>query len=140
MTRISLSGLALLASLAATSTAYAAIDPRAPMDDIVVPGDNISLTFTAPVKADRTTVKLSGPNGPVTVGEVYNGADPRELIVPVSGDLPSGVYTIQFNAYSVSGKQMTGSSSLVIPALEPSRAISEGSSEDAVWQLSGEAR
>ena len=45
MTRITLSGLALLASLAASTTAYAAIDPRARMDDTVVPGDNISLTF-----------------------------------------------------------------------------------------------
>ncbi|MGZ2506027.1 hypothetical protein EHI47_07280 [Rhizobium leguminosarum] len=124
--------LSLLAGLAMTADALAAIDPSAPTEDTIDPGDNITLTFSAPVAANRTTVRLSGPRGPVAVGELYTGNDPVDLIVPVSDNLPAGVYFIRFDAYSVSGVRMNGVSSVLIPDCQHPQIIGNGSSADAI--------
>jgi methionine-rich copper-binding protein CopC len=129
--RITLSTLALLAALATSVDVNAAIDPRVPMGDRSPPSDNITLTFSAPVQADRTTIKLSGPRGPVPIGDLRSGGDPAEVIVPVSTDLPSGLYVIRFDAYSTSGEAMSGTSSVIVPPREFLPSTGYGLSTDA---------
>lgn len=126
---IKLPTLSLLVAFATTLNAFASLDPRPPIDEAVAPNDKITLTFTAPVAIERTTIQLSGPRGPVRVGQFYTGTDPSELVVPVSNNLPAGVYFIRFDAYSMSGERFNGTSSVAIPDRSLPQAIGYGSAD-----------
>jgi methionine-rich copper-binding protein CopC len=124
MTRsIRLPAIALIATFALGQNAYAALDPAVSMDETLQPMDNITLSFTAPVIIDQTTVHLFGSKGPVAIGELRRGTDPSEVVVPVSSDLPAGVYFIHFNAHYTSGLQMTGTYSVHVPDRSYSQQI-----------------
>ncbi len=132
--------ITLLSTLVVATDAGAAIDPDAPMDDSARFRDNITLTFTAPIKPDLTTVKLSGPNGRVPVGELKTGGDIYELVIPVPDNLSAGSYVLQFKARSVSGQVVTGTSSLIIPYSIPSSNVGSGLATDAALQGLGERK
>jgi methionine-rich copper-binding protein CopC len=85
-----------------------------------VPAENDTIT-TAPVELDlkfseevslkSTVVKLSGPDkfAIATGAASLKMNDPTTLIVPITGGLKSGNYTVEWRAVSTAGKETHGS-------------------------------
>lgn len=109
------SAIAISAFLGLSQMANASINPVPDIYDDVNFNDNITLTFTAPVNADRSEVKIFGPSGPIPTGTLEYGRDRTNLLIPVSDKLQPGLYIVQFTAYSTLGQPVTGTSAITVP-------------------------
>ncbi len=107
--------IAIPAFLTLVPMAHASINPTAEISEDVNFNDSITLTFTAPVNADRSDVTIHGPNGPVPTGILKHGSDRTNLMIPVSDNLQPGMYIVHFTAYSTLGQPVTGTSAVTVP-------------------------
>ncbi len=109
---------ALSLGIVAEAEAHAHLKSSTPAMDatIAMAPSELVLSFSEGVNAKFTGVKVTGPNrAVVAVGEakLSPGGD-TSLVVPVSGALPPGVYTVDWHALATDGHKTAGSYSFTI--------------------------
>lgn len=112
MTRIRLGALAALLSLglAGPAFAHAHLKSAVPAQDATVPAPStLRLGFSEGLELRFTGIKLTGPGGAVPTGDATLDPDGMTLIVPVTGALPAGTYTVDWHALSKDGHTTRGS-------------------------------
>ncbi len=120
MTTIRILALATIGVVALTGQAAAHAHLKSatpPMNGSVVAAPSeLDLTFSQGLNLKFSGVKVTGPGkravttGPATLGA---GGD-TTLVVPVTGDLPSGTYTVDWHALSSDGHKTSGSYTFTI--------------------------
>ncbi len=114
--RLALAGAALLAGTIGAS-AHAHLKTSAPAADAVVTAPaEIDLAFTEGVNLRFTGLAIVGPGGaavPVGPARLGPGGD-ATLVVPITGPLTAGLYTIAWHALAVDGHGTEGSFSFTV--------------------------
>ncbi|CCV15089.1 copper homeostasis periplasmic binding protein CopC [Mesorhizobium sp. STM 4661] len=107
--------LALWAALglafgSAPTFAHANLTSSVPAADSTVPAPaQLELSFTEEVNLRFSAVKLSGPDGSLPATGAANLAEGNMgLIVPVTGPLTPGSYSVDWNVLSVDGHKLQG--------------------------------
>jgi methionine-rich copper-binding protein CopC len=114
MNRIRLYGLAALLSLGLAGPAFAhahltASTPAANATVTATPAA-LQLTFSEGLELRFTGIKVTGPGGAaVATGDATLGPDGATLVVPVTGPLAPGAYTVDWHALSTDGHTTKGS-------------------------------
>ena len=111
--RLHIPAAALLLSLAlpATVLAHAKLVSATPTGMAMPPPTELRLKFSEGIEIKFTKVKVTGPDkkavepGPAKL----DPSDNTVLIVPLSGPLPDGKYTVDWQAVSVDGHKTKGS-------------------------------
>jgi methionine-rich copper-binding protein CopC len=110
---------ALVATIALTGQAFAHAHLTAsePADKAVLkmaPGE-LDLTFSEELNLKFSGVKLAGPAAkPVKTGQPVLKKDDTTLVVPISGPLAAGSYTVEWHALSADGHKTKGKYSFTI--------------------------
>jgi copper transport protein len=129
-------GLALMLAPGRVS-AHAFLDRSDPAANAVIPGPpaEVRLWFTEPLEPDYSSAELFDANGTkVTTPSSRIGDDPKQLILPLPEDLPTGTYTVQWrNVSTADGHPQSGylpftigsEADVVIPASPEEVALSE---------------
>ena len=120
MTTIRILALATIGVVALTgqATAHAHLKSATPPmnGSVVAAPSELDLTFSEGLNLKFSGVKVTGPGkravatGPATLGA---GGD-TTLVVPVTGDLASGTYTVDWHALSSDGHKTSGSYTFTI--------------------------
>ena len=112
MKRVHLGVLAALLSLglAGPAFAHAHLTSSMPAPDAVVAAPaSLRLSFSEGLELRFTGIKLTGPDGvAVPTGDAALDPDGTTLIVPVTGALPAGAYTVDWHALSKDGHTTHG--------------------------------
>ena len=106
-------GVALIVALGLTAPAFAHahLKTASPAADgtVTTSPTELDLTFTEGVNLKFTGVKLTGPdNKAVAIGDGMLAGGDEMLMVPISGTLAAGVYTVEWHALSTDGHKTTG--------------------------------
>lgn len=102
-----LAGLVLFPAVAAAHQRLLGTSPSSSVDE--VPRE-LRLTFYEPVELSFTTIRLVGPDGrTLTLGALRTSADSANvLIVPITGQLVAGQYTVHWATASRDGHPVQG--------------------------------
>ncbi|MEZ2126909.1 MULTISPECIES: copper resistance protein CopC [unclassified Sinorhizobium] len=115
MFKIILMACALALSLVLTTDAQARLETT--IDD--TPAAilrNVVLTFTAPVDADKSKVRVFTSSGrEIATDELYTNGERTDLIAPISTPLSPGIYKVFWKAVSRDGQTVSGVSELTVP-------------------------
>lgn len=70
----------------------------------------LTLNFSEGIEDNFSGVTLKGPNQQtITIGKaVRNGTDKKQLVVPLTESLASGLYTVEWHVVSVDGHKTKG--------------------------------
>jgi methionine-rich copper-binding protein CopC len=107
--------LAFGLALAGTSSAFAhaSLLNQTPPDKAIVTAapTQLTLKFSESVELKFTGVTVTGPDKIVVAlgSESLDPKDPTLLIVPLTGKLPAGVYTVAWHALATDGHKTSGS-------------------------------
>jgi methionine-rich copper-binding protein CopC len=98
--------LTLAAALVAVSTAafaHAQLESATPaVGSTVASANELKLEYSEGVEPKFTSVALTGPSGPVSVGKpVVVGGDAKVIVVKFAAPLAPGEYTVSWKAVSV---------------------------------------
>lgn len=79
-------------------------------DTTVAAPTELSLWYSQTPNLSVTRVTLTGPNGPVAVGKPTLASAPKSpVIVPITGPMPAGAYTVNWVTASSDGHPIKGS-------------------------------
>jgi methionine-rich copper-binding protein CopC len=110
--RLAAIGLLLLLSSTGQVFAHAKLVSASPAQDQMAmpPPTELRLKFSEAVEPKFTKVKVTGPDGKVVkTGAVkVDPADKTTIIVPLSGPLPDGKYTVDWQAVSADTHKVKG--------------------------------
>lgn len=115
MSKLATVALASLMGIGVATDAFANTEASPPMTDVPTSQQNITMSFTGPVNISRTTVMVYGPRGQVHVGQLKQGTNSGDVVIPLAGDLKPGLYVVHFQAYSEWGTAMSGTSTVEVP-------------------------
>ena len=104
----------VVATVAAGSPAFSAIDPHININEKAEIPANVTLLFGVPVDARRSTAEISGPTGPIQVGSVRQGQNKDELLIPLATNLPAGTYSVKFSTVATNGSPIAGNASITV--------------------------
>lgn len=83
---------------------------------------NVVLTFTTPVDADKSKVRVFTSSGrEIAIDELYTNGERTDLIAPISTPLSPGFYKVLWKAVSRDGRTVSGVSDLTVPFENTSR-------------------
>jgi copper resistance protein C len=101
----------LLSSPTEPAFAHAQLISASPAaDSMAMPAPReLQLKFTQDIVSDSSRVTMSGPdNKPISTGALKQ-TDGSTLIVPISGALSDGTYTVHWQVLCVDGEETEGS-------------------------------
>ena len=103
-------------AIAGQAFAHAHLKSSVPADKATVAAPSeLELSFTEGLNLRFSGVTLIGPDGKqVNLGEGMLMDDDKMLMVPVSGTLQPGSYTVDWHALSTDGHKTTGSYSFTV--------------------------
>ncbi len=99
------------AGLAAPALAHAHLQAETPMAEATTASpESLTLSFSEGVELRFTTVVVKDPNGSavMTGPDRLSPGNPRMLLVPVSGKLGPGRYTVDWRAVATDGHKTQG--------------------------------
>jgi methionine-rich copper-binding protein CopC len=108
---------ALTLALGGTAFAHAHLKASTPADGsmLTVPPTEIDITFSEDVTLKFTGIKVTGPdNAAVTTGDGMLMDNDTTLMVPVTGTLAAGRYTVDWHALAKDGHKTSGSFAFTI--------------------------
>lgn len=77
---------------------------------------NVVLTFTGPVDADKSRVRVFTSSGrEIATDVLYTNGEKTDLIAPISTPLSPGIYKVFWKAVSRDGRTVSGVSDLTVP-------------------------
>lgn len=116
LVRVTAASAVALLAVATQALAHAHLVTSVPADkaSVAAPSE-LDLTFTEGLNLKFSGVTLTGPDKKdVVLGEGMLMDEDKALMVPVSGKLMPGVYTVQWHALSTDGHKTNGSYSFTV--------------------------
>jgi methionine-rich copper-binding protein CopC len=104
-------------ALAGQAFAHAHLKAAVPADKATVAASpaELDLSFSEELNLTFSGIKVTGPGKTgVKTGEASLKEDDKTLVVPVSGTLGAGSYTVEWHALSTDGHKTSGSYSFTV--------------------------